>query len=423
MGIYNAVRRSNNRIRFHMPGHNGRDLRIGAEYDITELRYSDNLLSSNSSILDTENKIAKFYGAKYALMFTGGATSAIAAVMAMLRQKYVQAKIFLRGDTHKSTYAQADIHGLNLTNSIESADVLYNTSPDYRGRYSDGFDFGNKQARMTILDASHAAHYPLIGKLIDNAFYDVIIYSLHKTLPVYTGAAAIVTDSMELYEQLLLARQRTHTTSPSYMIMASVDKFLETIEGTRLRHICRIYEKIHLTVEYYKKKCRFLMSYSDDYTRLSIDLGCVGAEVTEALENNGIYAEALIDGKLILILTPFNYRKLGKLVKVLNNTLLANNDPVINEKPPVFDTVVNANAGGAIELIEIEETLGKTLYQEIGIYPPGVPVLLKNTVINQAAIEFITANKEKCFGLINGKAAVYVEKQISTDGNGNNRAR
>lgn len=411
MGIYDAVRRSNNKIRFHMPGHNGRDLGIGAVYDITELSYSDNLLSSSGAVLDTENKIAKFYGAKYALLFTCGATSAIAAVMAMLRQKYDQAKIYLCGDTHKSTYSQAEIHGLHLTDSIANADVLYNTSPDYIGRYRDGFDYGDKQYRLTILDASHAAHYPLIGKSIDGNLYDVVVYSLHKTLPVYTGAAAIVTDNTALYEQLLLARQRTHTTSPSYLIMTSVDKFLDSVAGVRLRRAVQNYANIRQTVEYNKKKCRFLISYSDDFTRLSIDLGKgVGADVIAVLEKKGIYVEALIDDKLIVILTPFNYRKLGRLVKLLNRIELPGYDHVNTERP-LLDAVMNTNVSGTIELIDIENALGKTLYQDIGVYPPGVPILLKGTVLNREAIEFISANKEKCFGLINGKAAVYAEIQ------------
>lgn len=405
MGIYNTIRHSDNRYRFHMPGHSGCELGLDTTYDITELSYSDNLLFASGAIRDTERKIAEFYTAKYALMFTCGATSAIAAVMAMIRQTHNEPVIYACGKTHKSTFSQADINGIKITEIIEDANILYNTAPDYFGKYKDGFDVKEKHGRLSIIDASHAAHYPLINKQINNNLYDIIIYSMHKTLPVFTGAAAIVTDDYAIYEQLLLARNRTHTTSPSYLIMSSVDKFLNSAQGGHLQSIKKKYCNIKIAIDIAVKNCKYPITYSDDYTRISVNMrGYDVDKLHEILESKGVYVEAVIGSELILIVTPYNYKYLKKAVSVINNSKLKEcSENIINP----IKTDYNYSKIGTIGLIDIEDSLGKTLFQEIGIYPPGVPILMKGAFLNEDAIDFITTNKQKLFGLINGKIAVF----------------
>lgn len=406
MGIYNTIRRSDNRYRFHMPGHSGCELGLDATYDITELSYSDNLLSASGAIRDTEQKIAEFYSAKYALMFTCGATSAIAAVMAMIRQTHNEPVIYACGKTHKSTFSQADINGIKFANLKEDAKILYNTSPDYFGKYTDGFDVKDKHGRLSIIDASHAAHYPLINSQINNNLYDIIIYSMHKTLPVFTGAAAIVTNDETIYEQLLLARNRTHTTSPSYLIMSSVDKFLDSVQGMNLQLIRRKYTDIKIAIDNAVKNCVYPIKYSDDFTRVSVDVtGYDADKLRVILEGKGIYIEAVIGDKLILIVTPYNYKYLKKAISAINNSKLTNcaENKLIN----TIITDYNDSKIGTVRLIDIDAALGKTLFQEIGIYPPGVPILRKGAVLNADAIDFLNAKKQNLFGLINGKIAVY----------------
>ena len=67
-------------ISFHTPGHK----RAGA--DITELPYSDNLLSPCGVIARAEEDVARIAGAERAFLLTDGSTSGVHAMLLALRE-------------------------------------------------------------------------------------------------------------------------------------------------------------------------------------------------------------------------------------------------------------------------------------------------------------------------------------------------
>lgn len=398
-------------MRFHMPGHSGSDLGITNLDDITELSFSGNLIESEGAVSVIERETAEFYGAKHALLFTAGATSAINATLLAVKQMIPSAKLIISGNAHKSLYAYSRIHGLALTdidaciNKAMKDCVIFHTSPDYYGKYV-RLD-NNYRAKLRIIDASHASHYTLSAELpsITLDDYDIIIYSLHKTLPVLTGGALILTDNDEYYQQLLLARMRTHTTSPSFMTLSSIGKAI----GRLTKNGQAEYIKLKLAIDSFIEHSPVKAYYYDDFTRLIIDLVGYDASILNSfLEANGCYVEMVDRDKLVLIVTPYNSKHLDRLLVLLKESAtlkrvkLSNyqciNTPKSTENTPKI---------GTISFLELDNAIGMISANEVGVYPPGTPIVVTGQVINKEIIDFIKTNIDRVFGLINGKIAIF----------------
>lgn len=411
---FNGFNTKRDIMRFHMPGHSGSDLGITSLDDITEISFSGNLIESLGTVSEIEREIAKLYGAKHALLFTAGATSAINATLLAVKQMLLSPKIILSGNTHKSLYSYSNIHGLPLVNADEyqyglphDNNVIFHTSPDYYGRYT---RLKNEQAKIKIIDASHASHYVLSAELPDITLkdFDIIIYSLHKTLPVLTGGALIVTDNDEYYKHLLLARMRTHTTSPSFMTLASIGNAIKLITTSGQDD----YIALKKSIDYFVQHSPFKAYYYDDFTRLIIDLNGLDANtLNNYLEANGCYVEMIDGDKLVLIVTPYNEQYLNELLSLLNNSPKLNETNIsINDITFKPESVKNTSKIGTISFIELNSAVGEVSANDVGIYPPGTPIITSGQVINSEIIEFIKSNIDRVFGLINGEIAIYNRK-------------
>lgn len=399
-------------MRFHMPGHSGTDLGITSLDDITELSYSGNLIESDGAVNEIENAAAKLYGAKHALLFTSGATSAINATLLAVKQMLPSAQIFINGNAHKSLYAYSRIHGYapaDINNCIDSKSsensVLFHTSPDYYGRYT-RLD-RDYQAKLRVIDASHASHYILSESLPNITLddYDIIIYSLHKTLPVLTGGALVLTDNDEYYQQLLLARMRTHTTSPSFMTLSSIGKAISTVSLSGHTE----YAKLKQSIDCFIKHSPIKAYYYDDFTRLIIDLEGFRADtLNHYLEECGCYVEMVDKDKLVLIVTPYNAKHLDRLLELLKESVTLKCEKIDdNQSLNRPKSAENSTKIGTISFIELDNAVGTVSANEVGIYPPGTPIVATGQVINKEIIEFIKTNIDRVFGLINGKIAVF----------------
>lgn len=399
-------------MRFHMPGHSGTDLGITSLDDITELSYSGNLIESDGTVSEIENETAKLYGAKHALLFTSGATSAINATLLAVKQMLPSAQIIISGNAHKSLYAYSRIHGYTLAeindyvdNKYSENSVVFHTSPDYYGKYT-RLD-NNFQAKLRVIDASHASHYILSESLPNITLddYDIIIYSLHKTLPVLTGGAVILTDNDEYYQHLLLARMRTHTTSPSFMTLSSIGKAISTISSSGHAE----YANLKQSIDYFIKRSPIKAYYHDDFTRLIIDLeGYKASTLNHYLEESGCYVEMVDSDKLVLIVTPYNAKYLDRLLELLKDSLTLKWEKIDdNHIVNLAKSAENSTKIGTISFLELDNAVGTVSANEVGIYPPGTPIVATGQVINEEIIAFIKSNIDRVFGLINGKIAIF----------------
>lgn len=396
-----------NAIRFHMPGHNGTRLDIDTSMDITELSFSDNLLSAHSIISDTERLIASAYDMSYALMLTSGATSGVAI---SLRVASLHGdSIAVVGNAHKSVYNYANIFSLKVIR-IESEKDIVNipnlsaviiTSPDYFGEVIDHSKYiGN---HLLIIDQSHGAHFAFSSELpAPSTDADILITSWHKTLPVLTGGAVITCNDDNIYSELLSSREMLHTSSPSYITMSSIDSCVRLMarDGEKLYH------EVIIAIDEFRRNLsnKYDFIANSDPTRLVISLkGMSASALASALENYGIYVEMSYEDKLVSIITPYNYQHLVRFNQVLSQLTLHNT----LDLTPAFelshsDSYKESNS----RLINISDSEGMVCMTSVGMYPPGVPIIIKGQILTDQIITYLNQNINNTFGLISGKILV-----------------
>jgi len=244
-----------NALPFHMPGHKRNASLLGNALpggdslpfalDITEIEGFDNLHKPRGVILDIMRRAQALWGSGGAYLGVNGSTGMIlAGIRAMTCQGD---KIIVARNCHMSVFHAIELCGLRpvflepewlpewgiygrvtqqsfdeIHAQHPDAALCVITSPTYEGIVSD------ISAEMPLLvDAAHGAHLPLPRA-------DIVVHSLHKTLPALTQAALLHVqgegvDRKKLEHQLRIFQ----TSSPSYILLASIERCIGLLETQR----------------------------------------------------------------------------------------------------------------------------------------------------------------------------------------------
>ncbi len=257
------------RYPFHMPGHkrnfhNG-NLENPYGVDITEITGFDNLHHAEGILKENQELAAEIYGAKNTYFLVNGSTAGIlAAISACTKPGGV---LLMARNCHKAAYHGAALRGLKTKylypsyekktglnggigpEQVERAlcrdsgiQAVLLTSPTYDGMVSDIEEIArivHSFGLPLIVDEAHGAHFlfhPYFPQSALEKGADIVIQSLHKTLPslTQTGLLHICSRrvSRERVESFLGIYQ---TSSPSYVLMGSIAaclRYLKT-EGRR----------------------------------------------------------------------------------------------------------------------------------------------------------------------------------------------
>lgn len=366
---------------FHMPGHSGGSdlldprLYSVAPIDVTELSFSDNMLDEKGVILEAERLCAKAYHVKHSLFFTNGCTSAIFTAIAVLK-KHVQ-KVCVIGNPHKSVINALELFGLSYTIDKKGipSDAFIVTTPDYFGKVTD-YSYLKKEypSSIILVDEAHGAHFtfsPLLPKSATN-YADLVVNSMHKTLPVFTGGALLHTTDT-FFDDAWELRGRIHSTSPSYLIMASMDYARAYLEEKG----ASLYSELKEEIDSLALPKGFSIDKNDDFTRLVINVPnhTNGYAVSRGLEKQGIFVEMATFDKLVLIVTPFNKDKL----KLLKN---------LDELPLFCDNKIG-----------LSYLIGKIATRDIGLYPPSTLLVKKGEVISADTVKIMEREYPRVFGI------------------------
>lgn len=408
--------------RFHTPGHSGRtdidELYLSAKYDITELSFSDNLHAPNGIIARLEDRLARAYGSKRALISTAGATLAIQIALLVARE--IKGRICILGDAHKSCYAFASVIGLDIIEistmeeaikKISCGEWIYVTTPDYYGKVMDISSLIKNRCDggAVIVDEAHGAHF-VFSELLPHSWSgeaDFVIESMHKTLPVMTGGAVLNVNNDEYSELAEYFRTKIHTTSPSYLIMSSMDCTLDIMESGGES----LYKNLKEKTEKFVKALSgtYNVRKTDDFTRIVIDVANAES-IVKYLENNGTYVELYDNNTIVMIVTPWNGDRLMNVASQLIEYKENNCSDTACDNTTISDVparkVRAKGFRGKLMFLGIEESIGKVVMNEIGVYPPGVPILTLGDVMTQEAASYIVDNIDRIVGLIGNKVAV-----------------
>ncbi len=243
----------------HMPGHK-RNLLLLPDYgiDITEIEGFDDLHSPKGILKESIDYAASVYGSKETFFSVNGSTCALqAAIFAVTRRGD---KILMERGCHKSVYNAVTLRGLlpyyiyedsemlsgdaadSFFEKIESLlisekiKILVITSPEYDGTVKDIKKYAeicHRHEAVLVVDEAHGAHLPFAAKAGLEVFFtrsaiyqdaDIVVQSLHKTLPAMTQTALLHRMSDRVSgERIADALAVFETSSPSYVLMASID--------------------------------------------------------------------------------------------------------------------------------------------------------------------------------------------------------
>ena len=246
------------RLPMHMPGHKRSTLLapylrdLGAALDLSEIEGLDNLHRPEGILKDSMHLASGLYGAAASFYLVGGSTVGIlAGVRALTRPGD---KVILQRGSHLAVHNAAALCQLDpvylypprlpdagITGSLSSealalavarhpdARLLVLSCPSYEGVLSDLpalTALAHHAGLRVMVDAAHGAHLGLsklfpAGAVASGA--DIVVQSLHKTLPSLTQTAIAHACDPVIASRLTAQLDVFQTSSPSYLLLASID--------------------------------------------------------------------------------------------------------------------------------------------------------------------------------------------------------
>jgi arginine decarboxylase len=419
-------------------------------FDLPELTELDNLFAPEGAILAAQELAADIFGAEKTWFLVNGSTCGVEA--AILATCGMGDKIILPRNVHSSAIAGLILSGaipiflepeydpiLDIAHSITPAAVAaaLQTHPDIKAvmmvypTYYGVCGDVNAIAKIVhqhhiplIVDEAHGAHFAFHPDLPTSALAagaDITVQSIHKTLGAMTQASmlhlqGILVDS----DRVSKALQLVQSTSPSYILMASLDAarqqmalFGENLMSQTLKLADIAKEQINqilgLSVLESPNPANLSGFIRLDQTRLTVNvsgLGLTGFSADEILEdklnirselaslknitfiisigNSLVDIERLIQGfqQLKSDFSSTNTRNLtSQGITLLENQTFTNNYQ-ISPREAFFSTSQTLN---------LRESIGYISAETICPYPPGIPILIPGEVIRESAIEYLIA--------------------------------
>lgn len=249
---------------FHMPGHKRSGALTGAELpykiDITEIEGFDDLHHAKGILREAQERAAKVYQAEETHYLINGSTAGLlSAVFGCTRRGD---RILMARNCHKSVYNAVFLNGLRpvyiyleevpgtemngeiaqrqvdqLLNDYPDVRAVVITSPTYDGVVSDVRKIAetvHKRNIPLILDEAHGAHlgfHPYFPENGNQCGADLVIHSLHKTLPALTQTALLhMNGDIVNRSQVRKYLHMLQSSSPSYVLMAGMDECIRMLE-------------------------------------------------------------------------------------------------------------------------------------------------------------------------------------------------
>lgn len=417
--------------RFHMPGHKGKTFLGCEQIDITEVSGADSLYEADGIIKASENNATSIFETGATFYSAEGSSLSIKAMIysALLANNSKSNKILAVRNVHKSFINACALLDIDIEwiypKSIDSlctgtltpeeaesailnnsdAFALYLTSPNYIGELTDIKSIADvcKEHNIPLLvDNAHGGYLKFCGLHPLALGADMCCDSAHKTLPVLTGGAYlhIAKEKKNKYAPYIKnAMSAFGSTSPSYLIMASLDlcnKYLS--EG----YECKLKECI-TKINKLKSNLKNYNFYKTEPLKISVK--CNGYALAEILRGNGIECEYADSTALVLMLNPENtdddFKKLAKTLK-LSLPIHPEVPPSIPEstkKTSVRDAFLSPN-----ETIEVTKAEGRICASPCISCPPAIPIAVSG--------ETITKQHIKLFEFYNIKYVSVITKKV-----------
>lgn len=266
---------------FHMPGHKRQDMGIERpeRIDITEIEGFDNLHHAEGILKEAQERMASVFGSDRSFFLVNGSTAGLlTAVFAAVPKG---GRILIARNCHKAVYNAISLRELSavyiypqftelgIQGSIQPEQVrnaldqnpdiqaVLLTSPTYDGVVSDVEKIAgivHERGIPLIVDEAHGAHFGFSEGFPVKALSlgaDVVIESMHKTLPAYTQTAALHLQGNRVSEEKIKKYLAIfQSSSPSYIFMAGLDRCSRLMQTEGRELLDRLSVKLN---DFYRK--------------------------------------------------------------------------------------------------------------------------------------------------------------------------
>ena len=475
---------------FHMPGHKRREIPDGIPggfpdpygIDITEIDGFDNLHHAEGILKDAMDEAAAIYGADRSWYLVNGSTCGIlSAVFATTENG---GKILTARNCHKAVYHAICLNRLEaeylypeeitefgINGGIRAEDVrkalekdamhcagnsedvrgkitkiqaVLITSPTYEGVVSDIraiADAAHEYGIPLIVDEAHGAHLEYADQC--HSFpksaleygADIVIQSLHKTLPCFTQTAILHVKG-KLVDQDRISRYLSmfQTSSPSYLFMAGMERCIRYMDGDGRNEMIRYEKRLERFMERMEGlqvlevldreicgKYRTVAGW--DPSKIVVSTMRAedfhGEELAETLRRKYHLEMEMTAPEYVIAMTSLmdteeGFERLGTALLEIDGALRCRMEPEqqkekgeLKEKErcetpeglesklshPIRRMLICEAMDADTERTALQDTVGKVSAEFVYLYPPGIPIIAPGEVFTDAIVEKIMAYK------------------------------
>ena len=439
---------------FHMPGHKRNSQETGAPcnpylQDYTEVEGLDNLYTASGKLKESMDHAAALWGSSHCLFGVNGSTGGIfTAVFAALSPGETA---LVARNCHKSVYNALSLRGAKafllsppldegtgIPGSISPKDVVEAlelhpeirlvilTSPTYEGVISPVAAIAktaHARGVPVLVDEAHGArlHFALWAgepsfSAVD-AGADLVVQSLHKTLPALTQTTLLHGQGSRIpWQRVKKYWASLQTSSPSYVLMESIDRCCHHLEASKerfLQHRQRLlaFSRKMNALSRLSILCKgkdslenhpsFFAMDPDKIVMLTGSSSLTGQDIAQKMRRE--FSIQLEMASLIYALAMTSFCDTPEGFSRLETALLSMDakapsfSPCQKRLPPFpcglgstpCDFSLPERVSG--ERVQAEAAVGLRSLEAISPYPPGIPLLLPGEIVSREAVETLFA--------------------------------
>lgn len=417
----------------HMPGHKrsnwGELPQQLSKMDITEIEGFDNLHQPEGILLELQKKAAELCGAEESFYLVNGSTGGVLSAVSTALP--AGGHILMARNCHRSAYHAAYLRNLKISYlypgilseydifeavtpeqvraTLEKAPdigAVLVVSPTYEGRIADIMGISeavHEKGIPLIVDEAHGAHLGLSREVHENSCRqgaDLVIQSVHKTLPALTQTALLHVNGKLIDRELLKRFLHIYqSSSPSYLLMASIDNALHYIEEDGESAFAEFRKQYDRMLERLSR-CRVLKFLPADEKRQDLgkllisvrDAEMTGRQLYDILLNKYRIQTEMAAESFVLAMFTLNdrqegYERMAEALLEIDSCLegLKKTENAYQrrlylkpwpENPDTGGYTLTAAWDGSKEEVLLEESGGRFAGEFVNLYPPGVPLLV-----------------------------------------------
>lgn len=447
---------------FHMPGHKRQwKEKYAMEFpnpfsiDITEIEGFDNLHHPEGILKESMEWASEIYGSdKTYYLINGSSCGILSAIGGCILNGET---ILMSRNCHKSAYhgvflnhlkiryvypqivSEFGLQGGLIPEDVENMLIKHRdikavlvVSPTYDGIVSDiqkVAEIVHRHGLPLIVDEAHGAHF-LYGKKAGfpvsalELGADIVIQSLHKTLPSFTQTALMhVKNGYVDIKRLDRYVQMYQSSSPSYVLMAGIENCIRYMSEDG----CEKMNLFHVKLEEARKKLsemKFLKIFpveekgkhgvfDVDPSKIIVstkNTGISGSQLSDILRERYHLEMEMSTSDYVTAITTLADTKegldrlcdammeidfsLNQEFKNIIDTIPVTSIPSFTDILPESSMTISNAMDSPREKVLISKSEGRISSEFIYIYPPGIPIVAPGEVMKKKFIDMILKYKE-----------------------------